>query len=220
MEEKQRFKKIFAVFCLIIIINAYTTEGNAACIYAVEEEGLSFLRRPCPRYEMEELLTDDIQVKIANALRAWFISEYAFEEDWYDILSANQAVILLEPYIIQKEYGEAESDLTVYCLASISSFARFEGETGQQYLAQGYDTTSLFRVSFEIYDSSDWRTISVYRLSGEGEELYTGAGIGTDGFPGLTDEFEREIPDWGFDTEHIAQKYLEQCQIDAQVVMW
>lgn len=220
MKEELWLKTFLSVFCMTIIMSAYTIRGNAACIYAIEEEGLSFLRMSCPKYKMEELMTDDIQVKTASALRAWFISEYAFTEDWYDVLSANQAVILSEPYIIQKEYGEAESDLTVYCLASISSFARFEGETGQQYLAQGYDTTGLFRVSFEIYSPSDWRTVSVGCLRGEDEELYAGAGIGTDGFPGLTDEFEWEIPDWGFDTRHIAQKYLEQCQIDAQVVMW
>ena len=64
-----------------------------------------------------------------------------------------------------------------------------------------------------LLDHNYKRTVSVDCLRGEGEELYTGMGIGTDGFPGLTDEFEREIPDWGFDTEHIAQKYLEQCQL-------
>lgn len=204
---------------MTVIMNVCTIRGNAACIYAVEEEGLSFLRRPCPRYKLEELLTDDIQVKTARALRAWFISEYAFVEDWYDVLSTNQVVILSEPYIIREEYDEWKTGLTVYCAASISSFARFEGEDGRQYLAQGYDVTGLFRISFETYDSSDWRTASVYRVK-EDEELYSGAGVGTDGVPGLTDELEREIPEWGFDAEHIARKYLEQCQIDAEVVMW
>ncbi len=46
------------------------------------------------------------------------------------------------------------------------------------------------------------------------------AGVGTDGFPGLSDSLAQEIPDWGLDTFSIAQKYLEFNQLDAEIITW
>ena len=46
------------------------------------------------------------------------------------------------------------------------------------------------------------------------------AGVGIDGFPGLSDSLAQEIPDWGLDTFSIAQKYLEFNQLDAEIITW
>ena len=111
-------------------------------------------------------------------------------------------------------------EFIIYCSSDISSYALFESEDGKLYLSQGLNKTGLFRIYFEIYSQSDWRVISVQLLEENDEELYPGVGIGTDGFPGLSDQLEKEIPEWGLDTYHIAQKYLDLNELDADVIMW
>ena len=152
-------------------------------------------------------------------MRSWFISEYAYLDDWYNVLWEHSTAILLEPYIIKSEYID-ESSLTVYCSSAISSYALFEDKDEQLYLAQGYDTVGLFSISFEIYNQSDWFVTSVHCAENSDEELYPGAGVGTDGFPGLSDILAQEIPDWGLDTFNIAQKYLELNKLDAEIITW
>ncbi len=219
MRKRNISKKIAAVFCVALIVCYCTGEGIAETIYAGESNNDFVFQKPCPNCELELLMSDDIQLKVSKALRSWFIAEYAYLDNWYDILWEHTATILLEPYIIQSEHID-ESTFMVYCSSAISSYALFEDKNGQPYLAQGYDTVGLFSVSFEIYNQSDWLVTSVHRIENSDEELYPGAGIGTDGFPGLSDNLAQEIPDWGLDTFSMAQKYLKLNKIDAEIITW
>lgn len=212
-------KKIVVAVCAILIGWCCTFDGIAEVIYAGENNYDFISKKPCPTYELDSLMSDDIQTKVSKALRSWFISEYAYLDDWYNVLWEHSTAILLEPYIIKSEYID-ESSLTVYCSSAISSYALFEDKDEQLYLAQGYDTVGLFSISFEIYNQSDWFVTSVHCVENSDEELYPGAGVGTDGFPGLSDILAQEIPDWGLDTFNIAQKYLELNKLDAEIITW
>ena len=147
----------------------------AEVIYAGENNYDFISKKPCPTYELDSLMSDDIPTKVSTALRSWFISEYAYLDDWYNVLWEHSTAILLEPYIIKSEYID-ESSLTVYCSSAISSYALFEDKDEQLYLAQGYDTVGLFSISFEIYNQSDWFVTSVHCAENSDEELYPGAG--------------------------------------------
>ena len=61
---------------------------------------------------------------------------------------------------------------------------------------------------------------SVHCVENSDEELYPGAGVGTDGIPGLSVNLPQEIPDWRLDTFNIAQRYLEFNKLDAEIIMW
>lgn len=88
-------------------------------------------RRKCPSYEINKIMDGAFQTKAAIALRSWFISEYAFQNDWYDDLYSNNSVILLEPYIIKCE--NKGDEFIIYCSSDISSYALFESEDGKLY---------------------------------------------------------------------------------------
>ena len=90
-------------------------------------------RRKCPSYEINKIMDGAFQTKAAIALRSWFISEYAFQNDWYDDLYSNNSVILLEPYIIKCE--NKGDEFIIYCSSDISSYALFESEDGKLYLS-------------------------------------------------------------------------------------
>lgn len=211
--------RIIVALCVALFGCYCTIVGIAETIYAGESNYNFVSKKPCPTYDLDSLMSDDVQIKVSKALRLWFVTEYAYWDDWYNVLWEHAATILLEPYIIKSEYVD-ESVIVVYCSSAISSYALFEDEDKQQYLAQGYDTVGLFRVSFEISNQSDWLVTSVHRIENLDEELYPGAGIGTDGFPGLSDHLAQEIPDWGLDTFNIAQKYLEFNKMNAEILTW
>lgn len=219
MKRENNIKRIVIVICAIILGFCCVVDGMAEPVYAGESNYNFAYKESCPAYDLDMLMTDRVQIEVSKALRSWFISEYAYADDWYKVLWEHTATILLEPYIIKLEYVD-ESSFTVYCCSAISSYSLFESESEQRYLAQGYETIGLFRVSFEEDSHSDCRVISVYRIDDIDEELFPGAGVGTDGFPGLSDELATEIPDWGIDTCTIAQKYIEQCKINAEIIMW
>lgn len=212
-------ERILILFCTTILECFITVAGIAEIIYAGENNYRFVSPRICPTYELKSLMSDEIQIKASKALRSWFISEYAYQDDWYNKLWDHTVIILMEPFIIKTEYLD-ESVCMVYCSSGISSYALFVDEDGQQYFSQGYDTTGLFSISFDVEEQSNWRVTSVRRIEDNDEELYPGSGIGTDGFPGLSDYLAQHIPDWGFDTFDIAKKYLDFYQIDAEILTW
>ena len=219
MNNRFSVMKRIAILCISFFISCcVNTLGLSEEMYAENNDYEYSSRRKCPSYEINKIMDGAFQTKAAIALRSWFISEYAFQNDWYDDLYSNNSVILLEPYIIKCE--NKGDEFIIYCSSDISSYALFESEDGKLYLSQGLNKTGLFRIYFEIYSQCDWRVISVQLLEGNDEELYPGVGIGTDGFPGLSDQLEKEIPEWGLDTYHIAQKYLDLNELDADVIMW
>ena len=74
-------KKIVAAVCAILIGWCCTFDGIAEVIYAGENNNDFISKKPCPTYELDSLMSDDIQTKVSKALRSWFISEYAYLDD-------------------------------------------------------------------------------------------------------------------------------------------
>ena len=74
-------KKIVAAVCAILIGWCCTFDGIAEVIYAGENNYDFISKKPCPTYELDSLMSDDIQTKVSKALRSWFISEYAYLDD-------------------------------------------------------------------------------------------------------------------------------------------
>lgn len=211
----------------IIIALIFITMG-CLCVFGASAETTTYAgasqyeyttRKPCPSFDMEAAFSNALQAETAKALRQWFFLEYAYRVDWYDILWNHAEQVLLEPYIIKTEYTD-DYELMVYCSSAISVYALLEDTTGAQYFAQGMDAVGLFRVCFDTSIQGDMYALSVHRIVGDDEELFVGAGLGTDGFPGLSDQLAPEVPEWGLDTTHIAEKYLETNQLSAEVVAW
>lgn len=171
-------------------------------------------RLSLPAADFEALLSDELHVKTADALRRWFIGCYTYREDWYHQLWDHATVILADPYIVkveQNEWGRA----TVYCFSTITAYALFKGDDEKLYFAEGAESIYLFRVYFNM---DDWWIKNVECIEDMDEELYPGAGLGREGFPGLTDELMVEIPNEYWGSRSIAQKYLEANGIDAKIM--
>lgn len=220
MKRNMSLKMVVILFVLFTLCPFFEFSAKAdTTIYAGASVHKYTMQKACPPFELESSFASNLQAETANALRQWFLFEYAYRIDWYDILWNHSEQILLEPYIIKTEYTDAY-ELTVYCSSGISTYALLEDTTGEQYLAQGLDAAGLFRVTFDTSIQDDLYALSVHCVTGNDEELFVGAGIGTDGFPGLSDQLAHEIPDWGLDTSCIAEEYLKTNQIDAKVVTW
>ena len=174
---------------------------------------------PCPEVQLELLMDDELQARTAEALSRWFIADCAIRKDWYHEFWNRGTVILSEPYIIRVDEDEL-SDVTVYCFACLSSYSLFRGDDDERYFAQDISDVRLFRVEWAGYDDPTGYLADVHCVSDMDEELYPGAGYGTQDFAGLTDELIAEIPERYWRTGAIAQRYLDLNGIDATIVEW
>lgn len=211
------FKKPILILLIISLCLSYLISVQAETVYAGERDHVFSSRKECPSCDYSSIMTDEIQIKTAIALRAWYLSEYAHQNNWYDDIWNHSIVILTEPYIVKTESDEYS--MTIYCSSAISYYGLFEDSDEDLYLTQGDSTEGLFRVSYYIYDQDDWVVTSVHRIENN-EELYPGSGLGTDGFPGLSDNLASQIPEWGLSAYHIAQRYLEYNNIQAEIIEW
>lgn len=199
---------------LISSINGILAES----IYAYKDETKYIDRLECPAVDFALLFDDQFQQLTAVALRQWFISEYALHVDWCDLLWNHREVILLEPYIIRIDKQD-EYHVKIFCSSAIASYGLFFASDNSLYLAQNLDTVGLFEINYEL-NNNIWGLLSVELFDEMNEELYPGAGVGTDGFPGLSDELAALIPNWGWSTNNIAERYLQMSDIPAEVVDW
>lgn len=190
----------------------------AQSIYARPDETAYIEQLECPEADFSLLFEDEHQQLAALALRRWFVSEYAMQADWCDLMWNHKEVILLEPFVIRTDMPD-DHHLKIFCSSAIASYGLFRGDGDTLYLAQNLDTVGLFEINCE-YENGAWLPLSVTRFEDMNGELFPGAGIGTDGFPGLSDELAALIPDWGWSTGSIAERYLVLNQISAEVVDW
>ena len=218
MERKRSFQflsqmvLLTAILCMLAGIGKAEADGSWK--YFARPQDVAYTERlPLPAVNFEDLLSDELHVKTADALRRWFIGYYSLREDWYNQFWDHTTGILTDPYIIrveQNEWGET----TVYCFSTITTYSLFKGDNEKLYFAQNLELISLFRVYFVM---DDWWINNVECVEDMDEELYPGAGLGREGFPGLTDDLMAEIPDHYWGSESIAQKYLEINGIDATI---
>lgn len=103
---------------------------------------------------------------------------------------------------------------TVYCFATIDSYALLRGNDGALYFSQDFHTEGLYRVYLfgDEIDSVEWIGDT------EDDELYPGAGYADECYPGWSEELDRQIPDQRWSTAHIARPYLDLNGIDATVI--
>lgn len=168
---------------------------------------------PCAEVCFDELLDEPFQAKAAEALSLHFIHLYPYSGDWHHQLWNHTRVILTEPHVFMAETDE-HGMTTVYCFATIDSYALLRGDDGALYFTQHLDTEGFYRVCLFGDDiaSVTWMGDT------EDDELYPGAGYADEGYPGWSDELERQIPDPCWSTAHIAQRYLDLNGIDATVI--
>lgn len=214
-------KKWLAALLFVALIHLPVSAGRAGDYYQYADlEGVAYLEKlPCPEVHLEQLIEDELQARTADALSRWFIAYWSLREDWYHEFWNHETVILTEPYIIRVEEG-AYRDVTVYCFACITSFSLFRGDDGERYFAEDLSDVRLFRVKWDGYDDPTRFADDVYCITSMDEELFPGAGYGTQGFPGLTDELIAEIPEQYWWDGGIAQRYLDLNGIDATIVAW
>lgn len=216
------FQRLTKFMLLAIILCALTGTGKAETdamwyTYAYPEGDIEYTEcLPCPVANYEELFSDELHMRTADALRRWFIGYYTLRNDWHYQLWDHMTVILTDPYIIRVEENEL-GESVVYCFSTLNSYSLFKGDNEKLYFAQDLEFIRLFRVYFIM---NDWWIEDVEYVGNMDEELYPGAGVGTQGFPGLTDELIAEIPDCYWGTEDVARKYLEINGIDAEILSW
>lgn len=216
MQKKQKVTIALFVVTLIFVFSSNTVFAQS--IYAYIDETRYIERLECPKVDFNLLFDDQYQQLAAIALRQWFVSEYAMYEDWCDLMWNHQEVILLEPYIIRIDKQD-EDRIKIYCSSAIASYGLFEADDASLYLAQNLDTVGLFEIDY-LFENDSWFPLSVKFFDEMNEELFPGSGIGTDGFPGLSDELAALIPNWGWGTNNIAARYLFLSDIPAEVVDW
>lgn len=211
-------KKLLSVLLLLGMLCIPLSSGMAEITYSPADDVEYVELLTCPEVDWAQLMDDEIQISTAEALTRWFIGYNALRQNWYQQFWDHTAAILTDPYLIkvnEDQYGCR----TVYCFAAINSFGLLQGDDGALYFAQSEDDIWLFRVSIENSGDDLWIN-DVYPITDMDEELYPGAGYGTQGFAGQTDELMIEIPDRYWSCIDIAQRYLELNGIDATIIVW
>lgn len=227
MEGRERMRytnKLVITIAVMVAICFYNiaTMLTSSCLAEIVSAGDAIHEYqqllPCPSVSLSSLLETQEQIDATKALRLWFLRENLLTCDWYDSLWNHNSIILAEPYIIKSE-TPSENEKILYCASAISSYSLFTNNNGSLFLAEGKDECGLFRLYFSK-ESGRWEPNRVHILSDMSEELFAGAGIGTEGFPGLSPSLSKLIPNWGFSTDHIAQKYLDNIGISAEIITW
>ena len=211
-------KKLLSVLLLLGMLCIPLSMGIAETSYLPVDDVEYVELLTCPEVDWAQLMDDETQISTAEALTRWFIGDNALRQNWYHQFWDHTAGILTEPYLIKVD-GDEYGYRTIYCFADISSFGLLQGDDGALYFTQSEDDIWLFRVSIKNSWDDMWIE-DVYPITDMDEELYPGAGYGTQGFAGLTDELMIEIPDKYWSCIDIAQKYLELNGIDATVIVW
>lgn len=210
-------KKLFVAVLALGLSFAPLCAGRAECSFLGfwRPEGVTTYTGllPCAEVRFDDLLDEVFQAKAAEGLSLYFINSYSYTGDWYHQLWNHTRVILTEPHIFKAEVDE-HNMTTIYCFGTIGSYALLRGDNGSLYFAQDLYTEGLYRVHLyhDEIDSVEW-------VGNMDEELYPGAGLADEGYPGLTYKLEKQIPDQCWGTAHIAQKYLDFNGIDATVVV-
>ena len=83
MNNRFSVMKRIAILCISFFISCcVNTLGLSEEMYAENNDYEYSSRRKCPSYEINKIMDGAFQTKAAIALRSWFISEYAFQNDF------------------------------------------------------------------------------------------------------------------------------------------
>ena len=213
-------KKLLASLLAMVLACMPLNRGRTETIddmFMANIEGVEYIELlPCAMVNYDELFEDEFQAKASQGVCRWYISRYTYAEDWYRQFWNHTMVVLTKPTVIKVEEDE-HRNTTIYCYAAIASYALFRGDDGALYFPMSsYVTEWLFRVYIDCFGRIEY----VENVLDMDEELYPGAGYGTQGFPGMSDELLERFSNQFEDTTGIAQKYLELNGINATVVDW
>lgn len=195
----------FLVLC-ILCVTAHTLAESA--------------RITMPEASYEDLFEDPVCCLTAKALRQWFITEGCIRNNrlsQYESIWNHDEVILCDPFIIRTETDEDGTVSTVYCFSSINTYTLCTDGNTAWLAAEENEANGLFRIDFDGFDDY-YELTEVHRVSGMDEELFPGAGLGADGYPGLSDELNSMIPSSYWGTDRTAQRYADINHLDVTII--
>ncbi|MBO7421877.1 MAG: hypothetical protein J6T99_00630 [Oscillospiraceae bacterium] len=213
MNNKSCWQRLLSLF-LVILCSLLSVTGALA----------DPVKTAMPEAVYESLFDDQTLCMTAKALRQWFISSGSNQQKrlgQYESIWNHEETILCNPYIIKTEANPEADELTVYCFSCIDAYSLYGNDSIRWLVKEDNEAVWLFRITF-ICDTGDnyYELKEVYPVTGTDEELFPGAGLASDSFPGLSEELSKSIPSDFWSTDQIARKYAASCNIDAEIINW
>ncbi len=198
------------IICLLIpdaMLAKASCENNEMCSLAAEE---------LPAADYNVLYPDSTIRATAEALRMYYMDSFAYRSELFDDIWNHRRIILSDPYVLKTENME-DGSVMIYCFSTINSYSICKQSDGTNSLNSMDEIIGAFRINIFFFSSDNYEIESVYQIGDYNEELYSGAGTGVEGIPGLSEIIINQIGDKGFATNIVAQEYLDMNNVVAEI---